>query len=85
MSLICIALTKKLIFHFAFTYNINTLCTRKLCVVTANGLHSLAVTHTKTSCFGQESAVISYRKCLSEQTKTSCFGVRVNAFCIRQV
>ena len=71
-------LDKKLIFRFAFTFNVNSLCPRKLCVVTANGLQSLAVTHTKTTCFGQESTVISYRKCLAEQTKTSCFGVRVN-------
>ena len=71
---------ENVIFEFAFTFDINMLCSRELGEVTANGLLSLAFTHTKTSCFGQEIAWISYRKVCSEQTKTSCFGVSRQMF-----
>lgn len=76
---------ENVIFEFAFIFDVNMLCSRELGKVTANGLRSLAFTHTKTSCFGQEIARISYRKVRSKQTKTSCFGVSVNTFCTRQV
>ena len=36
---------------------------------------SLAFTHTKTTCFGQEITVITDGKSLNKHTKTTCFGV----------